>query len=434
MSRLPRTATPPPCSLAALALVCGACGGPPPEPDTNLLLITIDTLRADVLQPYGEERPTSPGLLAFSKEAVLFEEAHAVSSWTLPTLSSLHTSLLTSSHGAWTFDSRLPGSAVTLAERLLVAGYDTAAVIQHVFLGRRYGLNQGFVHYDDELVDDFEKSHEAITSAEVARRGLSFLTDKAASDDERPWFLWMHFFDPHAVYQRHEEEAQLFGDSSDYELYRGEVAWTDKHLGPVLDSLGKLGLAEDTIVVVTADHGEAFEEHGVGGHGKNLYRETVRVPLMMRVPGTSARRVPDFVSMVDVKPTLLDLLGLPQPKGLAGRSLTPLIAGRPLDERPIVSELGRKQNRRSAALIEGGYKVIWEIDAGRQQLFDLNVDRLEERDLSTQQPDRLEAMTKRLNSLRESARKVALADDGLGVATSDAELKALQALGYAEDE
>ena len=201
-----------------------------------------------------------------------------------------------------------------------------------------------------------------------------------------------------------------------------------------LDSLGKLGLAEDTIVVVTADHGEAFEEHGVGGHGKNLYRETVRVPLMMRVPGTSARRVPDFVSMVDVKPTLLDLLGLPQPKGLAGRSLTPLIAGRPLDERPIVSELGRKQNRRSAALIEGGYKVIWEIDAGRQQLFDLNVDRLEERDLSTQQPDRLEAMTKRLNSLRESARKVALADDGLGVATSDAELKALQALGYAEDE
>ena len=111
-----------------------------------------------------------------------------------------------------------------------------------------------------------------------------------------------------------------------------------------------------------------------------------------------------------------------------------MIEGRPLDARPIVSELGRKQNRRSASLIEGGYKVIWEIDAGRQQLFDLTADRLEERDLSAQQPDRLEAMTKRLNALRESAREVALADDGLGVATSDAELKALQALGYAEDE
>ena len=424
-------------ALAALvgAGLIGACSpAPTPAPDTNLLLITIDTLRADVLQTYGEERPTSPGLLAFSESAVVFEEAHAASSWTLPTLSSLHTSLLSSSHGAWTFQSRLPESATTLAERLLVAGYDTAAVIQHVFLGRRYGLNQGFVHYDDELVDDFEKSHEAITSEEIAQRGAQFLAAKAASDDERPWFLWMHFFDPHAVYHRHEEEAQVFGDASDFELYRGEVAWTDKHLSPLLDSLAEWGFAEDTVVVLTADHGEAFEEHGVGGHGKNLYRETVRVPLMMRVPGVEPRRVSDFVSMVDVKPTLLELLGLPQPKGLAGRSLAPALRGEALGMRPIVSELGRKQNRRAAAVIEDGYKLIWEIDAERQQLFNLRTDRLEQRDLSADEPDRLEALTRRLNDLRREARENALEDDGVAVATSDAELKALQALGYAEDE
>lgn len=434
MSRPPRIDARLRWPIAALALACSACGGSAPEPETNLLLITIDTLRADVLQPYGEERPTSPGLLAFAEDAVIFEEAHASSSWTLPTLSSLHTSLLSSSHGAWTFQSRLPGSAVTLAERLLLAGYDTAAVIQHVFLGRRYGLNQGFVHYDDELVDDFEKSHEAITSEEISRRGLDFLEGKAATDDDRPWFLWMHYFDPHAVYQRHEEEARVFGDSTDYELYRGEVAWTDKHLGPVLASLEELGLADNTIVVVTADHGEAFEEHGVGGHGKNLYRETVRVPLMMRVPGVEARRVPGFVSMLDVKPTLLELLGLPRPNELAGRSLAPVFDGGSVAARPVVSELARKPNRRAASLIEDGYKLIWEIDAERQQLFDLTEDRLEQRDLSNAAPRLLERMTKRLNSLRESAREVALEDDGLGVETSDAELKALQALGYAEDE
>jgi len=144
--------------------------------------------------------------------------------------------------------------------------------------------------------------------------------------------------------------------------------------------------------------------------------------------------VPGFVSMLDVKPTLLELLGLPRPNELAGRSLAPLFEGGSVDARPVVSELARKPNRRSASLIEDGYKLIWEIDAGRQQLFDLTEDRLEQRDLSNAAPRLLERMTKRLNSLRESAREVALEDDGLGVETSDAELKALQALGYAEDE
>ncbi|MHC4894826.1 MAG: sulfatase, partial [Planctomycetota bacterium] len=287
----------------ALALL--GCSGDPLPTGPNVLLLTVDTLRADMTEPYGDAAPISPALQELAAGAVVFEEAWSGSSWTLPSLASLHTGLHSSVHGAWQFSDVLGWDFDTLAERLTAAGWDTAAVVNHVFLGRKHGLNQGFVHYDDELVEDFGKSHEAITSDTVSDRGIAWLEAKASADDGRPWFLWLHYFDPHEVYQRHDRYAPTFGDETDLERYRGEIAWTDEHLGRVLASLETLGLAEDTVVVLTADHGEEWEEHGGLGHGHTLYGELVRVPLVIRAPGVEPARIAERVSTLDVAPTVL---------------------------------------------------------------------------------------------------------------------------------
>ncbi|MEO0652019.1 MAG: sulfatase-like hydrolase/transferase, partial [Planctomycetota bacterium] len=150
-------------TASLLASCLAACDATPLPEGPNVLLLTVDTLRADMLGPYGDRAPISPALDALAHQAVVFDDAWSGSSWTLPSLASLHTGLHSSVHGAWEFSDRLDWDFDTLAERFTAAGYDTAAVVNHVFLGRKHGLNQGFVHYDDELVEDFGKSHEAIT-------------------------------------------------------------------------------------------------------------------------------------------------------------------------------------------------------------------------------------------------------------------------------
>jgi arylsulfatase A-like enzyme len=322
----------------------------------NLLFISIDTLRADHLGTYGWNRPTSPNLDAFAAKSVVFEQAQSSSSWTLPSLASLMTSLLPSTHHCETDSAILCPSYTTLAEILRDAGYDTAIVASHYFLNAGHGLQQGFTRVDTRILQD----DLSITSPKVTDRGIDWLTDKAGAHDGVPWFLWLHYFDPHAPYLRHEGISETFGTEKDIDLYDGEIAFTDQHIGRLFETFERLGFAQDTIVVVVADHGEEFDEHGVKGHGYDLHEEVVHVPLMLRVPGVTPRRVGATIPTVDVLPTLLELCGLRAGADIEGRSLTGILRGDPGSDvdRDAPSECRWKFGDDITSLRRGPWKYI----------------------------------------------------------------------------
>jgi len=373
-------------------MVLGCTPAAPKRP--NVLLITIDTLRADHLGTYGYPRPTSPEIDAFAARSTVFENAHSSSSWTLPSLASIHTSLLSTTHGCWKISSRLEPEFTTAAEVLRDAGYDTAMVACHIFLSAQYGLQQGFSHVDDELVRPPSDAAEAISSPGVTERGVRFLERKAAAAEESPWFLWLHYFDPHDSYLPHEGFSEKFGTVEEIDLYDGEIAFTDHYVGMVLRKLAELGLEDDTIVVITSDHGEEFGEHGFKRHGYSLYQEAVRVPLVIKVPGAAARRIPEVVGNVDVLPTLLEACDLELAKvqgascahELEGRSLLGAIRGTSaLSEGQVVAEVRWHDGQDLRMMREGPWKLIEDQSVKQQRnqsaLYDLAADPREATDV-----------------------------------------------------
>ena len=451
--------------LAAALGACGPGAAPPPPTDApNLLLVTVDTLRADELGCYGAEPSSTPRIDAFAKSAVVFHDAQAPSSWTLPSFTSLMTSLAPTTHGNVLHDSRLDASYETLAERLLAAGWDTAAVLSHVFLGRPYGLDQGFVHYDDERVLELNESHRAISSPSVTDEALAFLRNHASSPDRRPWFLWLHYFDPHEEYRAHEgytvqasesseaSEASETSETSETSgasgaggasdgasehadarrLYRGEIAFTDHHVGRVLDELDALGLVDETVVVFTADHGEEFGEHGGTSHAHTLHVELLRLPLLVRAPGTAPGRVRATVRTLDVAPTILELLDLPPSPHHTGESLVPALRGVELEPRRAVAELEKVARKRMVSLVDGRWKLIVRRgDEERVELYDRAADPGEQRDVAAEHPDEVRrlraALSAELDAAADSARLYTRArNETLGVV----EESELEKLGY----
>lgn len=429
---------------ACAVLVAGAGCTPAPRP--NVLLVTVDTLRADHLEPYGYERPTSPALAEFAGTATVFEAAQSQSSWTLPALASLMTGLYPSTHRANSFRARLESSFTTLAEELRNAGYETAAVANHMFLGRSYGLDQGFTHFDDELVRHPETQlHLTVTSPRVADKAVDWLEQRAAVEEGRPWFLWAHFFDPHNEYLAHESVDPMGAGEGDVDLYDEEIAFTDRGLGRILERLEELGLADDTVVIVTSDHGEAFGEHGRTHHSDSLYQELLHVPLLVRVPGAAPRRVAQPVQTCDVLPTVLECASLPVPEALAGASLLPFVHGADESERPVLAEVWapeyvpgpelRKLERLSAiaSLTRGDHKLVHQVPSGRTELYDLAADPLELTDVSGEHPALVESLRRELRARVDEAE--AYGDTFARTAElveSASELEGLEALGYAE--
>ena len=399
--------------LAAAVIVGGTClaawaslrerpfqpryeGRPP-----NVLFLSVDTLRADRMGVYGHERNTTPKIDAWARDAVVFDNAQASASWTLPGLATVLTSYFTSTHRCWTFNSRLDPSFPTLPEMLRDAGYDTMAVTSHVFLARRYGLQQGFVHFDDEFAHPIEDPTSVITSEMVSDKGLRFLEDKAAADDDTPWLLWLHYFDPHGVYNRHEGITEEFDEGGgEIDLYDGEIRFTDLHIGRVLDRLEELGLAEDTLVVFFSDHGEEFMDHGGLRHGHHLWRELLRIPLIVKAPGIEARRVDDLVRTVDILPTVLDFVPpLRAPEGIEGVSLLPFLEGREGRELPALAEIRLQESASYDAVLQGRWKLIVDSRDGSVQLFDTEADPLETRDVAAEQPDKVKELKETLRKL-----------------------------------
>jgi choline-sulfatase len=360
-----------------LALGLGAwtlagCDRGPKQP--NVLLIVLDTSRWDHFQTYGYERATSPNLLALSERGAVFEQAHGHTGWTGPSMGSLMTSLTPRDHGLVQWEFPLEAEHLTLAEVLQSHGYQTFAVVSHFVFEPKLGFDQGFESYDRSVLDK-GSPHRTHTSEEVTNKALKALHER---DTSRPWLMWAHYFDPHAEYLAH--QAYDFGQSP-MGLYDSELAYSDEHIGRLLDALQERGELENTWIVVTADHGEEFRDHGGKQHRGQLYEELVHVPLTIVGPGVQPQRVPAVVRNSDIAPTLLGLAGLPIPPAFLGEPMA-LVDGRfVVQDRPVYLEVLRHGDKRG--LLDGHFKVIRDLDKGTVELFDLEADPRERTNLAS---------------------------------------------------
>jgi arylsulfatase A-like enzyme len=344
----------------------------PPPPHTSVVLLTIDALRADHLGAYGYPRDTSPALDEFAKDATVFERAYSQEAKTKGSIPSLFTS-------RWPSEIRWGGaryvplaeSESTLAERLLAAGYHTAAFVTHSYFMPGQGMDRGFVHYDASLVSrDPAVAFGRASGAALAKRVTEYVTHLLP---DRPFFVWAHFFDPHERYLTHARFSR-FGRRA-IDRYDGEIAYTDHHVGRVLRALRARKDADRIAVVVTSDHGEAFGEHGTRFHGQSLYEEEIRVPLLLRVPKGVPSRVPTPVGVIDVAPTILELAGIPPAPEHRGRSLVAAARGATLSPRPMFAEiLPEDRIRARTAVIHGDWKLIYDERRDALRLYHLRED------------------------------------------------------------
>ncbi len=295
---------------AAVSLHCALTKAPP-----NIILITLDTTRADHLGCYGSERASTPHLDRLAQKSVLFSNAITTVPLTLPSHASIltgHTPLEHGVHnnGAFVLDP----SMQTLAEDLQGIGYTTAAFVSCFVLSRQFGLAQGFEIYDDDLVA------EERPAPETTRRALEWIENAP----EQPFFLWVHYFDPHSPY----EPPEPFASATRGTPYDAEISSMDAGLGELLDELRRRGIYDDAHVIVLADHGEGRGDHREEEHGIFLYEECLRVPFLWKLPGdASPRRVESLVGCVDVSPTILEFVNVSVPEGIAGQSLRGLLTG-----------------------------------------------------------------------------------------------------------
>jgi len=441
------------CACLPLALVVGCAreSGPP-----NLVLITLDTTRRDHLSAYGYERLTSPNLARFAEQGVRFDLAYSASATTSPSHATLFTSLHPLSHGVVKNGLVLGPAQVTLAERLHERGYSTGAVVSSAVLAARLGWSQGF----DSWQDSFDPSRASVRRSggtsdegfdaradETTERAIEWLDHQRAPG--RPFFLFVHYFDPHSPYDPPAEFAERLPPigtdrlSQQIALYDAEIAYTDEQLARLLAALDRLGLEDDTLVAITADHGEGLMQHGHAEHGVHIYEEQVRVPLLLRWPGRlpAGRVIEAPVPSIDVAPTLLELLGAaPGPDaGLQGQSLVPLLDGRGEvnGERPIFlfrrhyepgQERGIAVNGVKHGIRLGDWKYIVGPEEGTRELFNLARDPRERENLIEAEPERASELAARLDRrLAGSARPLVAPD-----AISPEERERLRALGYVE--
>jgi len=288
--------------------------------DFNVLLITMDTTRADHLRAYGHTGVETPNLDSLAQRGVLFSHAITPSPSTLPAHSSIHTGLYPFHHGAranGTF--RLTEDVQTLAETFKAAGYRTGAAISAFVLDGRFGLPQGFDDYNDDLTKGVKHSPHMFRErpAELTNEVVFRWLDKNAQAGK--FFYWAHFFDPHAAYLPPEPYRSKYA----HDRYSGEIAYTDAQIGKLLEKLEALGVRDRTLVVVTADHGEGLGEHGEQTHALLMYDATLHIPMIYSAPPPfpQGRRASDRASLVDVMPTILDLVDVAAPPDLDGRSL-----------------------------------------------------------------------------------------------------------------
>jgi choline-sulfatase len=383
----------------------------------NVLLVTIDTLRADRLGCYGDAAAATPTLDGLAARGVRFVTGLAHVPLTGPSHASILTGLTPLRHGMRDNGRfTLPSAVPTVAEAFRTAGYRTAAFVSGFPLDRRFGLGRGFDLYEDRLPhgNDRRRAPYVERTAEATTRvALQWLQGQP-----EPWFAWVHYFDPHAPYEPPGELATRFASRP----YDGEVAFVDQQLGALLAGIGA---DARTVVLVTADHGESLGEHGEDTHGVFVYEATLRVPWILAGPGIGPRVSSVTARGIDVAPTLLDYAGLRPPSAVDGRSLRPAAEGKAMADAPAYAEsLFARLNLGWAELFawrEGNWKLI---EAPRPELFALDTDAAEARNVADGHRDQTDRLRRGLRAALET-RPPEAALSG----TSEAEER-LRSLGY----
>lgn len=413
-----------------------------PEQPPNVILISIDDLRADRLGVYGDERKTAPALDRFAAESVVFDNAYSTSSWTLPSHVSMLSGLHPKTHRAVLQMTKPRDDIPMLSEILRDAGYRTLAVTAGGWVSEGFGFARGF--------DDFEVVFPP--GAAVKR----ILGDLREIPLDQPYFLFFHTFGVHCPFVVPEKYSEMFdtrpetdrfdigdgcGDThfEKMDLTDGQVAFvsdrydagirsTNDQLRWLFTYLGKRGDIDNTIVIVTSDHGEEFKEHGRMGHGRALYAETLRVPLLIRAPGARAGRVSEPTSVVDLTPTVLELAGLPLPE-MEGSSLVPRLrrGDAANDPRPIFAETSLR-GEKVRSVVADGRQLITDLKTGSTEVFDLARDPEQRAPLSADAAPATGALT----ALLDEHFGADWAEPAPSVAVSEERLEQLRALGYVD--
>ena len=356
--------------------------------DLNILLITIDTLRADHMGIYGYERDTTPNIDALARTGAVFENgwAHAPSTrYSVPAiLTGRYPLNIDYDHSVRGWPGLSPVNQ-TLAEQMKAAGLTTGAILNYWYFDRQRHMDQGFDHYDNSN----KRLHKAVSgqgpaqtkgssSAEQTDKALQFL----AKHGQKRFFLWVHYYDPHFRYERH-DNTPGFGDRR-MDLYDHEIRFTDHHIGRLLDGLRQRGLSRRTAVVITGDHGEGFGEHGIDLHGYHLYAAQTKVPFIVQVPGLPAVRPTTPASHIDILPTLANLVGSPPHKRMMGRSMVDILAGQrdPHLDRQVFQQLSYENNNEMRAAASKHCHVIYNVSPDTSwEVYRIDKDPGETRDI-----------------------------------------------------
>ncbi len=362
---------------------------PPGVPnDLNVLLITIDTTRADHLGTYGYSRPTTPNLDKLAAAGTVFENSWAHAPSTRYSMPAILTGRLPLDVYYDTSIEGWPGllpKATTIAEQLGPLGFATGAITNYWYFDRVRRMDQGFGEYDNTNAS----LHQGVpgagpdqtrgsSSKQQTDKAIQFVDNQAA--DGKRWFLWVHYYDPHFQYEPH-PEVPSFGTDR-VALYDGELRFTDLHIGRLLDELRAKGLYDKTVVVVTGDHGEGFGEHKIDLHGYHLYSAQTRVPLIIRVPGLPPRRATTPAGHVDILPTLVDLAGGTATTEMMGRSLVDVLAGKDAD-RIVFQQLSYENNHEMRAGVSRQCHVIYNVSPDTSwEVYRIDRDPLETEDLA----------------------------------------------------
>ena len=395
----------------------------------NLLLVSIDTLRADHLGSYGYAAAQTPRLDALARSGLRFARATTVVPLTLPA----HASLLTGTFPAWHGVRDNGGFYVgedqtTLAETLRDKGYRTGGFVSSFVLDGRWGIAQGFDTYFDDF--DLEKFGGQAGMDVIQRKG-SETVDQAVSwlgaDRDRPFFAWVHLYDPHTPYEAAEPYRSRFPATLNG-AYDAEIAVADAQVGRLLDALEVAGRLDDTVVVVTGDHGEMLGEHGEATHGFFIYEAATHIPVIVAGPGVPARAVDDRIRIVDLMPTALELLGIPAPAAVQGVSLMPLARGQRLSLIAQSESWYPRYHYGWSELVSVQDERFHYIRAPRPELYDLQADPRELQDRSQDDAARLAALDRALETHLQRTASAAAAK-GPQAMDSETEEK-LAALGY----
>lgn len=407
------------------ALLLTACGGEDQRP--SVVMVVGDTLRADKLSCMGGPEGLTPYLDRIAAQGVRFDQARSHAPWTLPSTASMLTSLHPEEHGAGGRLGRftkLDAEVQTVVRTFRDQGYRTHAIVNVLFLDpERFGVTRDFETVDQQV---FETNVDVRAADATTRAALDWIE---ANGDDGPFFLLVHYFDPHCVYAPPRAFRERWAEPGDREgewtfgtrpqmvairegelspaaatirraeaLYNGEVSYLDAQIGRLDDGLAARGERDDLVLVVTADHGEEFLEHGGFEHGHTLYDELVRVPMVIRAPGQLAPAVVETpVRHIDLAPTLCELCDLPLPEQFLGRSLVSLAGGEAGAPRPTLAH-GNMWARPQTSWTSGGWKLIVR-DGVAPELYEVATDPAEQRDLAGSRPEELARLQAELEAV-----------------------------------